>query len=397
MFKEIISKYHKISLFIAAVAVNNIIEITPGLALSYYFVMLLALIYCIRQDNMLTYSSAAIWLILACIASILFNDIPSFFSPWLRLVTFVILLLLIGPVVQSEYLNKIRVEVFFVIQYLLQPIVIISFIMYLLGIITYSSHWVGYSGLTTHSMVLAPVCANVLAFSQYKLLYTDLSTKFRYYYIGLSVISILCMLLAASRTVIIGSVIILIIFGYYRLRENVSMFLKIVFVLGLACYFTESYWSPYLDALEEKNEGSIRAGGITSSREVHWLQRINEFESSPLFGVGFGCVSTDADSGATYDESSGKIETGSSWLSILSMIGLFGVIPVVVIFIKAIKRAVNIISAHSETGILFLSLIIFWCVHMCAEGYIFSAGGFMFFNVWLVIGTINGFYSLSNE
>ena len=54
------------------------------------------------------------------------------------------------------------------------------------------------------------------------------------------------------------------------------------------------------------------------------------------------------------------------------------------IFIKIEKKS------SKEAGLL-LSLLIFYLIHMCAEGYIFAAGSFAFFYFWLLLGTIQAY------
>ncbi len=52
-----------------------------------------------------------------------------------------------------------------------------------------------------------------------------------------------------------------------------------------------------------------------------------EFESSPLIGVGFDAIDLNLSSASGgYDKDSGMVESGSSWLIILSMTGLIGAI-----------------------------------------------------------------------
>ena len=148
-----------------------------------------------------------------------------------------------------------------------------------------------------------------------------------------------------------------------------------------------SYWSPFLDNVQNKNKGSISAGGITSSRDEHWQKRIKEFKSSPFFGVGFATVSVE-ESGSTFNKADGKVETGSSWLNILSMTGIFGFICFISLWINNFFLLIRLYRYNIYYSSYLSALLIFWCLHMIAEGYIFAAGGFLFFCVWLLLGYI---------
>lgn len=392
MLKRFLSRYDKVSLIVAFIAVNNVIAITFNLGMPYYLIMFAAFLYLIRSEAPVPTSNIGIIFLLCCVLSIVANDVPSFFNPWMRLATFIIMVLLIGPFVRSNTLDMMRINVFNLIQLLIQPIVFCSFGLYLVGIHAVGGGWVGFAGITTHTMILAPVCG--IAFSQalYQIFKGNYSGKYaRWYWIVLAVISFLSVLLTASRMTLIGSIGILLVFVIYKFRDDFATFLKWFVCIAIVIAATQSYWMPYTEPLQEKNAGSMRDGGMTSSRDVHWTQRISEFEQSPFVGVGFSAVDIDSEDGSNFDASSGRVESGSSWLSVLSMIGAFGFILLVSFFIRAIKE-VKIISQHHEMlALLLMSQMVFWMLHMIAEGYILSAGGFLFFNVWLLLGTIDAY------
>lgn len=133
---------------------------------------------------------------------------------------------------------------------------------------------------------------------------------------------------------------------------------------------------------------SIEAGGLASSREIHWQTRIEEFKTSPFMGIGFASVSTTME-GSTFDITSGQVETGSSWLSVLSMMGIFGFVVFIVLFIKTLRVLYRLAEVDIRYIAYLTALLVFWMIHMMAEGYILGAGGFLFFNVWLLLGYIH--------
>ena len=86
-----------------------------------------------------------------------------------------------------------------------------------------------------------------------------------------------------------------------------------------------------------------------------------------------------------FDKAEGQIEPASSWLAVLSMIGLFGFIPFLGLTLHCISYVFR--DKTNPTNSAFLGGMLFlFMVHMIAEGYVLSAGSGLFFYFWLVIG-----------
>ena len=361
-------KVNILGAFIAFIAVNNIIAFSFNLGAPYYVIMGGSLLFALLQSKVLSFDVPMLLLYLACALSIIGNPVPAFFQPWGRLVSF-------------------RVVTFKVVQWLLQPVVWGSLLVYFLGI---SFGRRDFAGITTQSMLIAPVSANVMITGIYFLTRgKKLKRKYRIYFVVLAIASFITLLLAASRTAIIAVVVSLLFYFYVVNRANFIKFFKYIFLLVIFLSATYSFWSPYLENVIRKNEGSMAAGGITSSREEHWDTRLSEFKSSPCIGIGFASVSIQSRDGATFDQNSGQVETGSSWLSVLSMTGIFGFSAFMGLFVRAFGQLKKVGRNDLCHASYLSALLIFWCFHMMAEGYIFGAGGFLFFNVWLLLGCID--------
>ena len=382
-------KVNILSAFVAFIAVNNIIAFSFNLGTPYYIVMGASLLFALSQSKVLSFDIPMLLLYLACALSIVGNPVPAFFRPWERLVSFIMVTMLISPFIKSEFLYRFRVRTFKVVQWLLQPVVWGSLLVYFLGI---SFGRRDFAGITTQSMLIAPVSANVIITGIYFLTRKEtLKRNYRIYFVVLVIAAFITLLLAASRTAIIAVVVSLLFYFYVVNRANLIKFLKYIFLLAIVLAATYSLWSPYLENVSKKNEGSVAAGGITSSRDDHWKTRLLEFKSSLCMGIGFASVSTQSGDGATFDENSGQVETGSSWLSVLSMTGIFGFSVFVLLFVRAFGQLKKV--GHNDLchASYLSALLIFWCCHMVAEGYIFAAGSFLFFNVWLLLGCINSY------
>ena len=156
-----------ISWLMALLIVNNIIVQTFKLELLYYGLFLMVFIYTIFKSKITSIHIGMLLLYLSCILSIVINNVPVFFRSWERITSFIIITLILSPFVESLFLNRIRIRLFKYSQWLLQIIIILSFILYILGINLSGRR--DFSGITGQSMLIAPIAANVILSSVYYL------------------------------------------------------------------------------------------------------------------------------------------------------------------------------------------------------------------------------------
>jgi O-antigen ligase len=141
--------------------------------------------------------------------------------------------------------------------------------------------------------------------------------------------------------------------------------------------------------------GSVLPSGLTAgiqekswdnSRELHWQARWDEFMSSPITGVGFASAWTDT---VGVDELTGTVETGSSYLAVLSMTGLAGG-TACVLFVAALGCRVGASRRRLTRRQLleFCGLGAFWAVHLGAEGYIYAVSSLPGLTFWLWLGCL---------
>ena len=122
-----------------------------------------------------------------------------------------------------------------------------------------------------------------------------------------------------------------------------------------------------------------------ASREERWSHRINEFTNSPFVGIGFAAISPEYTD--EYNIELGIVEPGSSWLTVLSMIGIMGALPIILIIINTWNGLKAIYNNNTEDySILLSGLLSLFYVHLIAEGYIFAGGSFLCFLFWLTLG-----------
>lgn len=383
---------NRISWVLAIIVVNNVLSITPSFGAPYFAMIVITSAVAILNASFRRIDLGMLCLYLCCILSIVGNEIPAFFRSWERFIAFVLVTQLITPFLKSEYLWYIRLKVFSCVQRLFEFVAIASIVAYILG---QGMGRGGFVGITEQAMLLAPLSANTIITSIYSLHSGELGFKERVYQTFVLICAFLCVLMAASRTAVVATIAAAFVYLWRSNKGEIGKFTKYLMGILVAMFLLFPLWSPYLENIENKNQGSIHDGGMTSSREAHWKQRIVEWKESPIIGIGFASVSTKLTKkdGASFDPKTGAVEPGTSWLAALSMTGILGFISLVGIFIYAFRRAESHAVYNKKYAAYIASMIVFWSFHMVAEGYIFAGGSYMFFNVWLVIGVADAIYN----
>lgn len=318
----------------------------------------------------------------------------SMFSPWLRYFLFAILIITCTGMCISGKLLLARSRIFVIICFCCAVIGVGSFFARLMGInfmrvyydVSYLNHSGIFGGLASHSMLLGPaagVGTIYLANSAFK--------QGKWYLWASAALCFASVLFSDSRSAFlstIAGVLVLIMLS----AGNFNNFFKYIIALFIASACTMPLWQSALDGLAAKQKNNISSGSMFHSRADKWGQRIEEFKSSPIVGYGFASVDP-----ANKDQSIGaggkSIETGSSWLSVLSMTGIIGFILIMWIYIKAF------LSVYKWTkDTLLLSVLTLLSVNMCTEGYIFFGGSFLAFLFWITIGVCSDqAYELSED
>lgn len=387
-----------IALITALAVVNQAISLqTFNLGNLYYGVLIFTLFVTFFQSTIKRISMTMTILYIACILSIILNDIPTVYQPWMRFIFFVIVTIVATPFIQSDFYDKFRITLFKYTHIILIAVIVFSIPFILSG----KRGLAGFGGFTNHSMLLAPISAVTLI----TLLYLLFKGRYnKIVIISLIIVTFITLLLAASRVSLVGAIVATIYFFYRLYSNNKRKFATIA--ISIIALMTLSYplWGSYMEGIEKKNEAQITETGeinYTGSRDVMWQQRIREFKSSPLVGVGFGYAEyvTDINERTgkiTYQKTdSGTVEPGSSWLGALSMTGLLGFTALLVLWFKSLRNCLKVEKIDKLFGVYIGSCLIFWAVHMIAEGQIFAAGSFLFFMVWLTFGAAYSAYNVA--
>lgn len=377
---EYLKGTNKIALLFICAELTKIVGFLPPISnIIIYGIIIIYAIHCLSHTE--TYESIYLGLLLYIPLQILITSPNVMFSPWQRYFLFAIIIITCSGMCQSEILRSERGRIFEIICFSCAVIGVGSFFARFLGInymqvngITDLSRAGIFGGLASHSMLLGPTAGVGTLYIVDKALKNK--SKF------LFVCSMLCLasvLFASSRSAFLSTVAAGLAYLHFK-TTNLGKFFKYFIVIFIFFACSMPLWQGAMKGLIEKQNGNVIAGSTFASREDKWDQRLEEFKSSPIWGYGF--VSVDP---ANNDNSIGgggqSIEPGSSWLSVLSMTGIIGLVFIGSIYVQAFLA----VDKNSRNPFLF-GVITLLTVNMFTEGYIFFGGSFLSFLFWITIG-----------
>lgn len=348
----------------------------------YYGIYLAAFCWFVFRYGMAV-NKKYLFFISAVFFSIWLNDIPDFFKAPFRALAFFTLVFVVGPFFVNDRLICMRRLLFVRTLIVLRWIILISFILKFLAptLVTNRS---GFSGLTVHSMVISPLAGICVLYSLYRFYLTDKRSE-HYKESAWLCICFIVLLLSGSRGALAATVVS-VAFFYIRLyRHHMGKLLQTGLFILLLAVSTSALWWPYTERIRQKTELSRKNGGTISSREKIWQDRIDEFNAFPLFGVGFASYNLDyIQSTHTVNLKAGTIEPGTSWLFLLSSLGIYGFLAFSLPFAYIVYLLFKDLNTGLNGGFLSALLVLF-SVHMLIEGYVTASGAYLCFLLWITI------------
>ena len=381
MFNEIkrtIKTGNKVTLFYAFASILPVVGFLPNLPV--FMVYAVAIFYgCFCLLKMRNVDGLTAALLIYIPIELMIVQPPPLFRSWPRYVLFAFLLMSVSPLLQSDRLRNYRKQIFQYVMWACVGLGVGSFFARFLGLnfmkaagdeFVFRTGLFG--GLTTHSMMLGPIAGIGTCY----LVYSALLTKNRLCWL-FAAMSLFAVMFSASRSALFATLVGVVVTIYYLsgTKSNFVKYLVLAIIIGSSTF---TLWQDALSGVIEKNSQFER---MTDSRMDLWETRLDEFQSSPIFGVGF-CASSFSES-SIVDISSGRVETGTSWLIILSMLGIIGAFTTVPILFRAFKYSR---LRGDRMGALLCGVLTLFFVHMFAEGYIFAGGSFLAFMLWLTVG-----------
>jgi len=333
------------------------------------------------------------FIVAAAISIAVNHPSPEFKAPQ-RLAAFIIALCALSPLVTGSAFAKMRLQMWRIMMWCLRIIVVCSCVRFVYLLATHmpstghdiASEFVGFPGITNLGMELSPISAIVTLDSVW-LLTDKITHKFRRIALWcLAFAAALLTVCAGSRIAIAGLCVSMPLILYARRRYLILHWKGCLTTLATLVLTISIGWSILGTAVEYKNSYGIKKGGtVIHSRTERWHYRIEEFKDSPAFGVGFDVIPHDSAEFNNPASSDFKTpwESGSSWLSVLSMTGLCGTLFMAAFIVQLFMRLKRSVCTDR---ILLCALFIFLLINGIAEGWLTYAGGLMFMVFWLLAG-----------
>lgn len=244
---------------------------------------------------------------------------------------------------------------------------------------------IDFSGFTCHPMWLSAACGIGLIFFTYWMNYLWNKGKKIYalFILPLMFLTLQTLVWGGSRSAL-GISIVASLSLVCLSNKNIG---KTFIILGTFAIMA-SIVTPIILGDSERMQN--KKGGFNlvdengnSSRTSLWNARIKEFSTSPIWGIGFGVT------GIGDNAKSGRSETGSGWLTVLSQTGLAGFI----LSILLLKRALLPLKLlrNNPKMALYTALLIFMSLHTLFEAYMFQSGWYLCFVFWLTISILDDY------
>ena len=353
-----------ISFALLAIIACSVVSFLP-IGPFYYVSIILLFVMNLHLFRFVVVNRVLAIYLLSCAISICINDIPSVFVPIPRFLVYLIEFIVFSPFLFNHSLYEWRKSILLHLLFLCLIIVLFSLFAFLLFGIGIDEKDLGFKGITASSMTLAPIAV-------FSLFYVCYAIPDKWFFrIIFVLLSLFVVVLAGSRSALFAMLVAYFASLYIESKSKFMKHLVVCFLFGLISF---PLWKTQLEVFEKKMEIQERMDG-DNSRTSKWNNRLNEFYSHPLFGIGFSSVDLDKSS-ADYVKDTGTIEPGSSWLAILSMIGLFGFFPFTLLFFLSFLPYLRN-QFLSSFDILCFQLLVFFAIHFVFEGYLFGIGNLL--------------------
>lgn len=233
-----------------------------------------------------------------------------------------------------------------------------------------------FSGFCNHPMWTSCAAAfSTLFFTSMAFRDTVKSKMQRYICFAMILASLYVTMVGASRSAFFLSLACLLLIIWMQ-SKNFAVVRNLV-VVGVAAVAFAPFLMKNSEAMMNKKNG-LEITAENTSRDELWAQRMEEFKSSPIFGIGF------AAHGVGLNKRVGRNESGGSFISVLAQAGVIGIFFVALIWMAAILFPKQIGS--DPNMILFYAGFVFMSIHSILEGYMFQAGWYLCLIIWLVLG-----------
>lgn len=308
----------------------------------------------------------------------------------LRLILFTAILVMCGPFITSLrwHLFKKKLMYNFVIGF--ATTVVISLIAKVKGVNNQLLRFGGesmmqyggvdeFSGYAKFPMWNSAAAAiSIILFAYLLFRNKGKSTKYQYILLFMLLASIYVCLLSASRSAF-GLAVLASGLLFYWLSFNVKAIVKYAVIFGVIGILSLPFFMKGATRMMMKQEAQESTG--MTSRDFLWNRRMAEFNSSPIFGVGY------AVNGVGADRRIGRDESGGSWIAILAQTGVVGFAVALILWLRTFTPVKKV--KYDPEYVLAYAIFCFFTVHTILEGYMFQGGWYMCVICWTCVGLLS--------
>ena len=245
-----------------------------------------------------------------------------------------------------------------------------------------------FSGFASHPMWTS--CAAAISTTFFvSLVFRERNMKNwqKYACYGMILISLYITMVSASRAAFFLSLACSALIIWMQ-TEKITAFMRNALIVG----FTALFFAPILmdnatAMLNKKN--ALEVTTKNTSRDELWAERMAEFNSSPIIGIGFAAHGVGAKKQVSRNES------GGGFISVLAQAGIIGAFFIALIWAAAIMMPGRIGS--DPNLVLIYSSFVFFSIHSIIEGYMFQGGWYLCLIIWLIIGLMIEHKTLPDE
>lgn len=303
-----------------------------------------------------------------------------FAESFFRWVGWTLLVLSVGPIIYTRHAWNFRYRLMQMMQWLLIGVVMLSAAWWVAGLPNLGRG--DFTGVMNHSMVLGPIAAFVGVVAFIKAL-----TRGQPLWLLLCPVATVVALLASSRSALAAMAVGILIAIALRIAKHPLISTTVVALAMILCIAPTTSLNALATVMPGEFTKGLAKKSWNNSREYHWYARWDEFLSSPVTGIGFAAA---WEGTPGFDEETGAVETGSSYISVLSMTGVVGVATFLLLVGSLGWRFLSSWSRLSEQRrVEHGAMAGFWLVHLGAQGYIYAVSSMMGLLLWLWVGCLD--------
>ena len=234
-----------------------------------------------------------------------------------------------------------------------------------------------FSGFATHPMWTS--CAAAISttfFVSLAFRKTDMNSWQKFVYYAMILVSLYITMISASRAAFFLSLACSALIIWMQTDKITTLMRNALIVSFTALVFAPFLMDNSAAMLNKKN--ALEVTTKNTSRDQLWAERMAEFESSPIIGIGF------AAHGIGKYKTVGRNESGGGFISVLAQAGIIGIIFIALVWVAAICMPWQI--GNNADMILIYGSFVFFSIHSIVEGYMFQGGWYLCLIIWLIIG-----------